>query len=147
FSLTAARPTFATSPDYIVTTTTGATIVPGTDDTGIHYDDGATPITLPFPVMFYDQVFSTAYLSPNGILQFSSAFHGCCGYCLPIPGGADNVISPGSADLYTADSGSGQGIFTSVSGVAPNRMFNIEWRAQYCCSSGPPNANFEVRLY
>ena len=38
------------------------------------------------------------------------------------------------------------GIFTSVSGTAPNRIFNIEWRAVYFAI--PANkANFELRLY
>src|SRR6185312_13454161 len=35
--------------------------------------------------------------------------------------------------------------FTSISGNAPNRIFNIEWRAQYFPGSG--TANFELRLY
>src|SRR5690349_9616129 len=54
------------STDYVVTTSSGASIVPGTTDTGIHYDDGTTSISLPFPVAFYDQVFTGANLSPNG---------------------------------------------------------------------------------
>ena len=37
------------------------------------------------------------------------------------------------------------GIFTSVSGTAPNRIFNIEWRTTYF--SGGGTANYEVRLY
>src|SRR5439155_5616858 len=40
---------------------------------------------------------------------------------------------------------SGFGIFTSISGTAPNRIFNIEWRSQYFPGSG--SANFELRLY
>ena len=40
---------------------------------------------------------------------------------------------------------SGFGIFTSISGTAPNRIFNIEWRAQYFPGSG--SASFELRLY
>src|SRR5207249_11675485 len=40
---------------------------------------------------------------------------------------------------------SGFCIFTSVSGSAPNRIFNIEWRSQYFPGSG--NANLELRLY
>src|SRR5262249_42450745 len=39
----------------------------------------------------------------------------------------------------------GNGIFTSITGTAPNRIFNIEWRAIYY-SSGLP-LNFEIRLY
>src|SRR5439155_4722037 len=40
---------------------------------------------------------------------------------------------------------SGCGVFTSVTGTAPNRQFNIEWRAAYSGRSG--TANFEVRFY
>ncbi|MGH7972455.1 MAG: hypothetical protein ACREIC_27395, partial [Limisphaerales bacterium] len=37
------------------------------------------------------------------------------------------------------------GIFTSISGSAPNRIFNIEWRAAYFSSQSA--LNFELRLY
>src|SRR4029077_3799625 len=40
----------------------------------------------------------------------------------------------------------GCGIFTSTSGTAPNRIFNIEWRAVYF-SPNTSRANFEARLY
>src|SRR5678810_1328128 len=46
-------------------------------------------------------------------------------------------------DRYLVNAGFG--IFTSVSGTAPNRIFNIEWRAQYFPGSG--SAGFELRLY
>src|SRR2546430_486765 len=128
------------SSDYTVTTSTGASIVPGTDDIGNHCDDCGTGITLPFSVGFYDQVFTTAVLYSNGNLYFTSG-ESCCTVCVP-DGSANNLIAPGWTDLYTADSGSGQGIFTSVSGSAPNRIFNIEWRARHCCSSGTPTYNF-----
>src|SRR5204862_5320734 len=36
-------------------------------------------------------------------------------------------------------------VFTSVTGTAPNRQFNIEWRAGYFGGSG--TANFEVVFY
>ncbi|HEY6152271.1 MAG TPA: hypothetical protein VIW07_00860, partial [Candidatus Udaeobacter sp.] len=40
------------------------------------------------------------------------------------------------------------GIYTSTSGSAPNRIFNIEWRTVYYnAGSGSGNANFELRLY
>ena len=37
------------------------------------------------------------------------------------------------------------GIFTSTSGSAPNRIFNIEWRTTYYGGTAP--LNYEVRLY
>ena len=136
----------ATSPDYIVTTSSGASIVPGTDDIGLHNDDfPLTTISLPFPVTFYDQVFNSVQVSSNGYLVFTSA--ATYGFCVPTPD-ANNLILPASKDMYTGDSSSGQGVFTSISGTAPNRIFNIEWRTVYCCTDGlAPVNNFEVRLY
>ena len=48
-----------------------------------------------------------------------------------------------TTEIYTINSG--YGIFTSISGNAPNRIFNIEWRNQYYPGTG--TANFELRLY
>ena len=38
------------------------------------------------------------------------------------------------------------GVFTSVTGTAPNRQFNIEWRAVHFSDTTAP-ANFEVVFY
>jgi hypothetical protein len=38
------------------------------------------------------------------------------------------------------------GIFTSVTGSAPNRIFNIEWRTVYFANTAQA-ANYELRLY
>ena len=46
-------------------------------------------------------------------------------------------------DLYLVNSGFG--IFTSITGLAPHRTFNIEWRAQFFPGSG--SANFEIQLH
>src|SRR5207247_1119553 len=71
--------------------------------------------------------------------------------CLPAST-LSNAIFANWDDLRTDQQGgctsygSGCGIFTSVSGSAPNRIFNIEWRANYY--NGPTQlANFEIRLY
>ena len=140
---------FAASPDYVVTTTTGASIVPGTDDIGNHGDDVVTNISLPFAVAFYDQVFTSANVSSNGNLQFSSGSFATRA-CIPFAA-ANNVIAPYWTDLLTdlqSDGGAGpdNGIFTSISGTAPNRIFNIEWRTADCCDHNNQN-NFEIRLY
>src|SRR5207237_2039183 len=68
--------------DYTITTTTG-TIVPGTTDTGNHCDDCVTNIALPFPVTFYDQTFTSANVSSNGNLQFTSTNEAAINDCLP----------------------------------------------------------------
>ena len=137
----------ATSPDYVVTTSSGAVIVPGTDDTGNHCDECVTNITLPFPVIFYDQVFNSATVSSNGNLQFSSTSNNTKG-CLST-GTANNLITAYWTDLVTSgnnDSGAANGIFTSISGTAPNRIFNIEWRTSDFGATENQN-NFEIRLY
>src|SRR5207244_1322351 len=94
---------------------------------------------------FYDQTFTSVNIGSNGNLQFSSS-HNDTSSCVVFDG--INVISPGWTDLWTAGTGAGQGVFTSVSGSFPNRIFNIEWRVTHCCNdNGPPDINFEARLY
>ena len=130
--------------DYTITTTTG-TIVPGTVDTGNHCDDCITLITLPFPVTFYDETFFSVGISSNGNLQFTGANdQDFSNDCLPTLNLTD-LIAPYWDDLFTGDIAT-QGVFTSVTGMAPNRIFNIEWRANFCCSTGEV-LNFEVRLH
>jgi hypothetical protein len=123
-------------------------IVPGTVDIGNHTDDGTTAIALPFTYNLYGQPFSSVRASSNGKLEFTSNNEpgGYNNTCLP-NGTYNNVIFANWDDLYTGDTAGGQGIFTSVSGAAPNRIFNIEWRAALCCAAGAPTHDFEVRLY
>src|SRR5205085_11752585 len=46
------------------------------------------------------------------------------------------------------NTGTGYGIFTSTSGTAPNRIFNVEYRTAYYDSGATaPTLNYEVRLY
>ena len=120
----------------------GGSIVPGTTDIGNHGDDTVTTIALPFSYTLYGQSFTSINLSSNGNAQFTTTDATFTNVCLPWA--AHNYsIYPYWDDLYLVNAGFG--IFTSVSGTAPNRIFNIEWRAQYFPGSG--NANFELRLY
>jgi hypothetical protein len=120
----------------------GGSIVPGTTDTGNHGDDTVVTIALPFSYTLYDQTFTSINLSSNGNAQFVTTDTTFTNVCLPWA--AHNyTIFPYWDDLYLVNSGFG--IFTSVSGSAPNRIFNIEWRAQYFPGSG--TANVELRLY
>jgi hypothetical protein len=130
------------------------TIVPGTTDTGNHIDDGATAITLPFPYTLYGQSFTGANISSNGNLQFVSNSTLLTNAC-PLPSASFNMpIMPHWDDLRTdqvgtgctAYGGVGCGVFTSISGTAPNRIFNIEWRTVYF-GANTTRANFELRLY
>jgi hypothetical protein len=120
----------------------GGSIVPGTTDIGNHGDDTVTTVALPFPFTLYDQSFTSVNLSSNGNAQFTTTDAAFTNQCLPWLT-HNFTIYPYWDDLYLVNSGFG--IFTSVSGTAPNRIFNIEWRAQYFPGSG--SAGFELRLY
>src|SRR5207249_4317186 len=119
-----------------------ASIVPGTTDTGNHGDDTVVTIPLPFSYALYDQTFSSINLSSNGNAQFTTTDTTFTNSCLPWTS-HNYTIFPYWDDLFLVNSGFG--IFTSISGSAPNRIFNIEWRAQYFPGSG--TANLELRLY
>jgi len=127
---------------YVTSSGTG-TIVPGTIDTGNHCDNCLTQIAFPFPVQFYNATFTQAYVSSNGNLQFVGN-EPYLGTSCPLPNNCLNaVIFAYQTDLRTDDPNGG--IFTSVTGSAPNRVFNIEWRTTYFDRTG--TANFELRFY
>ena len=128
--------------DHYTIAQIGGSIVPGTTDIGNHGDDTVTTIALPFSYTLYDQTFTSINLSSNGNAQFTTTDTTFTNQCLPWTT-HNYTIYPYWDDLYLVNSGFG--IFTSISGTAPNRIFNIEWRAQYFPGSG--SANFELRLY
>src|SRR4029450_10434533 len=105
-------------------------------------DDTVTTIALPFPYTLYNQTFTMVNLSSNGNAQFVTTDTAFTNQCLPWTT-HNYTIFPYWDDRYLVKSGFG--IFTSVSGTAPNRILNIEWRAQYFPGSG--SANLELRLY
>jgi len=127
------------------------TIVAGTTDTGNHCDDCVTTVALPFSFQLYNQTYNSASVSSNGRLDFVGGNPSFQTTCLPA---WDNTIFGLWQDLRTDGGFSGCsgypggacGIFTSVSGTAPNRIFNIEWRAVLFGNNASSN-NFEVRLY
>ena len=106
------------------------------------------------PVQLYGQSFTAANISSNGNLQFVSNSNSLTNAC-PLPSATFNMpIMPHWDDLRTdqvgtgctAYGGVGCGVFTSISGTAPNRIFNIEWRTVYF-GANTTRANFELRLY
>jgi hypothetical protein len=135
-------PTVAACSNYTYTTSTGS-IVAGSTDVGIHCDDCSTVITLPFQLNLYDGTFNNATISSNGNMQFVTTDFAFGNACLPVPIFEYGVVAYWD-DLTTTCSNCG--VFTSVSGSAPNRIFNVEWRANVL---GTPStaANFEIRLY
>lgn len=138
---------------YRFTPSNGASIVPGTTpvtgftcvEGGLFGDDCVASIALPFSYTFYNNTYAAAVVSSNGNLQFESANrdYGQNEVCFPLPQ-FSFLIAPYFSDLTIG--GAGEGVFTSVTGSAPNRVFNIEWRAS---ALGQPagSLSFELRLY
>jgi PKD domain len=127
---------------YAFNQTNGATLIPGDTDIGNHGDNDVTSLPLPFPITFYGSSFTNVNVAANGNLQFVSTNIAGANDCLPV-GGFNYAIFPYWTDLRTDLPGNG--VFTTLTGVAPNRIFGIEWRATIASSLS--NANFEVLFY
>jgi len=146
-------------PSQYVITEGADAIVPGDTDIGSHCDDCDTPVTIPFPFQLYDQTYSSVNVSSNGRLDFvvPNEPGGFITNCLPAPpnvGPYDFTVFSVWQDQRTdfglsgcsSFPGGNCGVFTSVSGSAPNRIFNIEWRTVLFADNNATQ-NHEVRLY
>jgi hypothetical protein len=149
------------SCQYVITQGTDR-IVPGNTNIGSDCDECDTFISLPFNFQLYGTTYTGVNVSSNGRLDFVNANEpgGFITACLPSPPNYftglpyDNTIFPLWQDqLTSADApgcasfpGGTCGVFTSVTGSAPNRIFNIEWRTVLYTDDTAPQ-NFEVRLY
>ncbi|HEY6063697.1 MAG TPA: T9SS type A sorting domain-containing protein, partial [Chitinophagaceae bacterium] len=133
---------------YNMTTSTGNSIDPGTTlVAGSQGDDVTALITLPFTYNAYDLPYTQVRACSNGNLQFTTnntAFSNIC----PLPAtGMGVAFHPHWDDLHTGRLPA-EGIYTSVTGSAPNRIFNIEWRAEYFFpTSFATVVNFEARIF
>ena len=132
---------------------TGGFVTSATDDIGNHCDDCSTTVILPFKVRIYGLgPFSAVNVSSNGTAQFVTNIVPSTNACLPNPAHDTTIFAlwddlrtdaqPGCA-IYQ---GGVCGIFTALSGTAPNRRFDIEWRAVYAANPAVI-AHFEVRLF
>ena len=135
----------------------GGSIVPGTTNIGNNCDDCITAVTLPFAVTLYDTSYTSVNVGSNGDAMFRITDPNIYAtHCLPVNGNSEPLNDTIFADYgdhrtdtnpgCSAFPGGTCGIFTSVTGTAPDRIFNIEWRTAYF---DDPNqhANFELRLY
>jgi hypothetical protein len=134
------RPVSVPCQDYIITQSTRA-LVPATTDIGNNCNNCTTPITFPFPIRFYGTTYTSANVSSNGNLQFAGA--NLSGANSELPAAGFNATIFAFFDNVVTD-GAGDGIFTAVTGVAPNRVFTIEWRVS---QSGVGTTNFEIRFF
>ncbi|MDQ3706455.1 MAG: S-layer homology domain-containing protein [Chloroflexota bacterium] len=133
--------------NYTVASSTGGTVTSGTTRVdNSQCDNCSVNIALPFGVQLYDQTFTTVKANSNGVLSFGNLSADFVGSCLPVAGTTYSIF-PLAQDLST--SGTGRGIYTTVLGSVPNRIFVVQWKActvidENICSA---NYTFEVRLY
>jgi len=148
-------------PNQYVITPGSDRLVPGNTNIGSNCDECDTFIPLPFNFQLYDTAYTGVNVSSNGRLDFVNANEpgGFITACLPSPRNYfttlpyDNTIFALWQDQLTSGApgcasfpGGACGVFTSVTGSAPNRIFNIEWRT-VLFSDQTAAQNFEVRLY
>ena len=141
-------PTCGPDSNYTIAQSTGA-IVPGTAlAPGSQCDECVTTIPLPFTYYLYGQPFTSVIAGENGTLGFAANANSFGNFCLPRLS-FDYAILPHWDDLITsANISPTLGIYASVTGAAPERIFNIEWRAcRYGISGCGGFVNFEVRFY
>jgi hypothetical protein len=112
-------------------------------------DDCMLRPIMPFAYRLYGQIYTTIDIGSNGYLQFNmpTATPVVRNACDP-PLLLQNSIIAFWNDLdmsSTAIPNLDLGIYTDTEGVAPDRIFDIEWRA--VLSGTTDYVNFEVRLY
>src|SRR6185295_10965532 len=104
-ALGAASPAVAQCTGFNLSQSSGASIVPGTTDLGVHSDDATINVTLPFPITLYGAAYTTANVSTNGNIQFTTNSSIYTNACLPQGGSIGVAICPHWDDLMTTGTG------------------------------------------
>lgn len=118
--------------------------VPGTSKLTLPNDGTAKPVNLPFSFRFYGRNYTTAYIAPNGFLSFATTMGSGFNWTLP------DTFEPHAAiypfwDELTIDGSAG--VYTGVTGTAPNRQFVVEWRNVAMWGDPTQRLTFEALLH
>jgi hypothetical protein len=150
----AAAADIAPAPSYNHSSFNSSTpLTPGTTlVSGSNCDDCVTTTPLPFDFDYMGVTYpagTTLYLSTNGAISFDTSFpsNDYTSVC-PLPDARHGAaLFPLWQDLDSGTAASPtEGIFTTVTGSAPNRRFVIEWRTQRHAVGSPGDVHFEVQL-
>jgi len=117
--------------------------VNGSVDTGL-YDNcqNLAEVPLPFSFKYYENTYTTAYVSYNGWLTFASGSGCYYPSSLPNPGYPNNIVAPWARRF---DDYSGA-VRYSTGGSAPNRYLAVEWE-NMGDTCGDAVFTFEAILY
>ncbi|MEV6927409.1 DNRLRE domain-containing protein [Dactylosporangium sp. NPDC051485] len=130
-------------PAGYTTSTSPLTYIPGTNTLTLTGDDNTQQVTLPFPVSFYGQSYSSAWVDTNGMLSFvdPQGSHPDDIVQLPNSANPNATIYAYAQDLIVDGSAS---IRTATIGTAPNRTFVIDWNNPYQYGFASRRQNAEV---
>ncbi|WP_075740213.1 MULTISPECIES: S8 family serine peptidase [Actinoalloteichus] len=103
----------------------GDAFVAGDTRVALSGDDASATVALPFPVGFYGQQYSEAFVATNGFLSFTAPSTAYSNGRLPTAGAPNGAVYPFWDDL-TVDASAG--VYTGVSGADGERVFVVEWR-------------------
>jgi subtilisin family serine protease len=106
-------------------------------------DDYAVPVDLPFNMWFYGRSVRTAWVSPNGNLNFQYPGYSCCNTVIPEPNHPNAAIYPFWDDLYIDEAAS---VLTRTVGSGGSAKFVIEWRNVAFTADPDQRVSFEVIL-
>jgi Ca2+-binding RTX toxin-like protein len=132
--------------NYTVQSGSHSGIPTGTDDIGIHCDDCAATIPLPFPVTFYETQYTQAYVNSNGVLTFPTATYPYyTNTALPTSDFGPSIFAHWDDLLTYANGGDTHGVRTATTGTPGSRDFVIEWDAYYIYGGG--DTHFSIVLH
>jgi subtilisin family serine protease len=99
---------------------------PGTTKLSLTGDDVITTVSLPFTASLYGNSYTSATVSSNGWLSLTSATSSVySNTAIPNTATPNAAVYPFWDDLYLDAT---SGVYTGVTGSAPNRTFTVEWR-------------------
>ncbi|MEV4808368.1 carboxypeptidase regulatory-like domain-containing protein [Micromonospora avicenniae] len=107
-------------------------------------DDAATSVTLPFPVQFHGESYTTGRVHTNGLVSFGSASgepDTWANPTMPTATAPNAVVAPFWDDFEVDASAS---VRTQTVGTAPNRSFVVEWRNVGFRPTNTERLTFEV---
>jgi hypothetical protein len=154
-------PTLTPSPTdcpltYTYTVLSGSPVTATNLLTGSQCNHCIVPVDLPFPFTYYGQTYNSVNIASQGNLQFTTAYTtaSSCPFPYPLLGPAVmpywqdyvNTYWSGLGDPCLMYLGQACGVYTSTSGTAPDRIFNVQWLGVFA-GSNHELVNFEARLY
>lgn len=96
---------------------------------GLNYNTSVTGlIPLPFAFKFYENTYTSLYITAFGYVAFSLPDRWRTQFQIPSSSSPNNLIAPNAAPINLATSGSTiNQVYYKSGGVAPNRYFTVEW--------------------